>query len=143
MKALEMLRVPDTEAGKKDASWIQNAHVALWLLKDASWCSHWHWVGLCVTVPTLALASKIAWDSRKNVPDLIHNLAVCSWICANITWMVGEFFMNDGTRPHAKVFFHLGLVVLLGYYAYCLIKKGLHAHRLRHSAKAASRSKVG
>jgi len=138
VKVFEMLRVPDTEEGKKDASWIQNAHVALWLLKDTSWCSHWHWVGMAVTIPTLVLACKIAWDSRKIVADLIHNIAVCFWICANIVWMTGEFFGNDGTRPHAKVFFAIGGVVLLGYYAYCLIKRFTDARRVRQPAPPAS-----
>ena len=133
MKAMEMLRVPD-----KDVGWIQNAHVALWLLKDMSWCNHWHWVGVGVVAPTLALAIKIAWDSRKNVADCVHNIAVCLWICANITWMVGEFFGNDSTRPHARVFFMVGGVVLLGYYAYCLIKRFTNAHRLRQSVPPAS-----
>jgi hypothetical protein len=134
MKAFDMLRVPETAEGKKDASWIQNAHVALWLLKDTSWCSHWHWVGMIAVVPTLVLAVKIAWDSRKIVADCIHNVAVCFWICANITWMSGEFFADDGTRPHAKVFFGLGLVLLLGYYTYALTRKVIDAYHLRHSA---------
>lgn len=131
-----MMNVLDKlKPSENDANWIQNAHVALWLLKDMSWCSSWHKLGLIAVIPTLFLAIKIAWDSRKNVSDFVHNCAVCLWICANITWMCGEFFANDGTRPHAKVFFTAGAVVLCGYYAYCLVKKGLaYAHRLRHQA---------
>lgn len=127
MKLMSFLRVPE-----KDAKWIENAHVALWLLKDMSWCSHWHWIGMFVVLPTLLLAVKIAWDSRTVIADLVHNVAVCFWICANITWMGGEFFMNDGTRPHAKFFFYVGLALLVGYYLYSIGKRWNDAYRLRH-----------
>jgi hypothetical protein len=124
--------VPDTEEGKRDIKWIEKAHIALWLLKDMSWVSHWHWVGMAAILPTLGLAIKIAYDSRRVLADFVHDVAVCLWICANITWMLGEFFVNDETRPIAKVFFWLGAVVLLGYYAYAGSKRLLHVHRLRH-----------
>ncbi len=128
MKLMEFMRVPE-----KDTRWIENAHVALWLLKDMSWCSHWHWVGMGVTLPTLVLAAKIAWDSRAVMADLIHNIAVCLWICANITWMSGEFFYDDGTRPHAKFFFYSGMLLLVGYYLYSIGKRWNDAYRLRHA----------
>ncbi len=102
---------------------IENLHVLMWLLKDFSWCSSWHWLGILTIIPTFAITAKIAWDSRKNTPDLVHNVAVCFWICANVTWMTGEFFYEDHTRSYAKVFFYSGMVFLMAYYAHAAKKK--------------------
>lgn len=100
---------------------LQNAHVALWLLKDCAWCQLWKETGIVMVAPTLLMACWIAWDSRRSLADLIHNLAVCLWIIANVTWMAGEFFYHDGTRGTAKIFFFSGLALLAGYYLYELI----------------------
>jgi hypothetical protein len=97
---------------------LQNLHVALWLLKDCAWCSLWKGMGLLMISPTIFVALAIAWHSRKCLPDFVHNIAVCLWISANITWMVGEFYYGDGTRGIAKGFFFVGLGVLALYYAY-------------------------
>lgn len=102
---------------------IENLHVALWLLKDCSWCSGWHWLGLTMAVPTLVLAGKIAWATRKETTELVHNIAVLLWMCANIIWMVGEFYFDDGTRWFAKIFFFTGLVLLTSYYAMLLARR--------------------
>ena len=101
---------------------LQNLHVTLWLLKDCSWCSSWHWFGMSMTVPTIILAVQIAWHSRKTIADLIHNIAVCLWIFANIIWMTGEFFYDDGTRAEAKVFFYAGLALIGLYYGWELLR---------------------
>lgn len=66
--------------------------------------------------PTLFVAIKICWDTRKHLADLVHNAAVCFWIGANIVWMLGEFYLNDGTRGIAKVFFYCGMALLAAYY---------------------------
>lgn len=95
---------------------IENAHVALWLTKDVSWCNSWRWLGMLMVVPTLLVAAHICWRSRSDPDELTHNAAVCLWICANITWMVGEFFLNDGTRGYAKVFFYAGAALLAWHY---------------------------
>ncbi len=95
---------------------LQNMHVLFWLLKDMSWCSSWHKLGLIMVGPTLYLAARIAWETRKSLSEFVHNLAVCLWICANITWMMGEFFYEDGTRPYARIFFFAGLGMLGVYY---------------------------
>lgn len=115
----------ETPVQLKDIRKIENLHVALWLLKDASWCSSWKALGVVMIIPTLAVALQIVWHSRKQTEDLIHNVAVCLWICANMIWMAGEFFLNDGTRGYAKVFFFAGLALLAGYYASILLRKCL------------------
>lgn len=102
---------------------IENAHVAFWLLKDFSWCSSIRWMGMIMIVPTLFLAVKLAYSARKDTEDCVHNVATCFWICANIVWMIGEFFFHDETRPFAQVFFFLGLATLGIYYAYIGLQK--------------------
>ena len=99
-----------------DTRKIENLHVALWLLKDISWCSEWRIFGLIMVVPTLAVALKICWDTRRHFADFVHNIAVALWICANTTWMIGEFYYNDGTRPLSKVFFFAGMALLTVFY---------------------------
>ena len=75
-----------------------------------------------MVAPTLLLAAKIAWDSRSELADFVHNVAVCLWIGANITWMIGEFFYEDKTRPYATIFFATGVVILTVYYIYDVAK---------------------
>jgi hypothetical protein len=114
---------------------LQNLHVALWLLKDCSWCELWKWTGVAMVAPTLFVAVWIAWHGRKSLPDLVHNVAVCLWIAANVTWMFGEFFYNDGTRNRAKVFFYAGLCVLAAYYLYEFALKFNSKWRFRQAAR--------
>lgn len=67
-------------------------------------------------LPTLLVAIDIARRSRHETAEFAHNLAVCMWICANATWMTGEFFFNDSWRPYATVFFGLGVFALASHY---------------------------
>ncbi len=106
-----------------DTRKIENLHVSLWLLKDVSWCSEWKMLGMVMVIPTLVVALKICWDTRRSTPDLIHNIAVALWICANTTWMIGEFFYEDTTRDYAKIFFYAGMILLAGYYAWSWLKR--------------------
>jgi hypothetical protein len=100
----------------RDTRKIENLHVTLWLLKDCSWVSDWKLLGLIMVIPTLLVALKICWDTRTNTADLIHNVAVALWICANTTWMIGEFYYDDNTRGIAKLFFYAGMTLLGTYY---------------------------
>lgn len=95
---------------------FENVHILLWLLKDSCWVMDWREAGMIMIVPTIAMAIYISWLSRSVLKELIHNLAVCSWILANSIWMIGEFFFNDTTRPIAFVFFLIGLGLIAGYY---------------------------
>ena len=69
-------------------------------------------------IPTLYVAIDITWRSRKMRTDLFHNIAVTLWICANATWMTGEFYANDTLRPYAMVFFVIGILVIACYYLF-------------------------
>jgi len=68
--------------------------------------------------PTLFVALYITWITRHDRTDLFHNIAITFWICANATWMTGEFYVNDHLRPFAMAFFILGLATLAIYYIF-------------------------
>jgi hypothetical protein len=95
---------------------FENVHIVLWLLKDSCWAMDWRAAGMVMVVPTIAMAIYISWLSRSALKELIHNLAVCSWILANSIWMIGEFFFDDNTRPFSLVFFILGLGLIAAYH---------------------------
>ena len=97
---------------------FENAHILLWLLKDLCWVSDFHTLGVAMIIPTGIVALYLTWVSRTNRTELVHNIAVCLWICANSTWMVGEFFFEERTKPQAQIFFLSGLVLLAVYYSY-------------------------
>lgn len=95
---------------------FENLHIAFWLVKDFCWIQDWKWAGTCMILPTLGMALYITYLSRTDRKELAHNLAVVCWICANVVWMLGEFYWNDTTRPQASLFFALGIMVLAWYY---------------------------
>jgi F0F1-type ATP synthase assembly protein I len=101
---------------------FENAHISLWLLKDLCWAMGYHLGGLIMIVPTALVALLLTWQARKNTNELVHNIAVCMWIAANSTWMVGEFYFKDAIKPMAIVFFGIGLAVLSIYYLVIVFK---------------------
>jgi hypothetical protein len=101
----------------------ENFHIVLWLIKDMSWVLLWRPLGLAMILPTLFVALHLTWKSRTDISELLHNTAICCWICANSIWMVGEFYFEDGLRSYAKIFFVIGLCVIGIYYFYVLPKK--------------------
>ena len=102
---------------------FENAHIALWLLKDTFWILEIRPAALVMAVPTIGVAVFITWLSRHRRSELFHNLAVCCWILANITWMFGEFFFKDTWRPQASVFFFSGIAILVFYYLSLLFRR--------------------
>ncbi|MCW3124412.1 MAG: hypothetical protein JWO03_70 [Bacteroidetes bacterium] len=102
----------------KDLRKYENLHVAFWLVKDACWCMLFRPLGMIMIVPTLFVALHITWITRHDRTDLFHNIAITLWICANATWMTGEFYANDNMRPVAMVFFILGLITVAIYYLF-------------------------
>ena len=102
----------------KDLRKIENLHVAFWLVKDACWCLLFRPLGMVMIFPTLIVSIWLTWNSRNEPKDLFHNIAITFWICANATWMTGEFYFNDHLRPFAMVFFSLGLLVVAFYYLF-------------------------
>ncbi len=95
---------------------FENFHILLWLIKDVCWVADYKIAGMVIALPTIILAIYITFLHRNIWSELAHNLAVCFWILANITWMVGEFYYDDSFRPYAIIFFLTGLSVLLFYY---------------------------
>jgi hypothetical protein len=102
---------------------LENVHVAFWLVKDYSWCTSTRWLGLAMIGPTLACAIYIAYRTRDEVEDCVHNVVICCWIAANVVWMVGEFYFDDGTRAQARVLFWAGLLLLGGWYAAAAVRR--------------------
>ena len=96
---------------------LENGHILLWLVKDTCWAMEAKWAALAMIIPTLGMAFYLLWDARKMRTDAIYNSAICCWIIANTTWMVGEFRDRDW-RPYAIIFFIAGLALLLVYYLF-------------------------
>jgi hypothetical protein len=94
----------------------ENLHIVLWLLKDFGWIMDFQVLALLMAVPTLFLAGQLCWMTRMDKSELHHNVAVLCWIVANVVWMSGEFFYNDGIRHLAAPFFVLGLLILAKFY---------------------------
>jgi hypothetical protein len=82
-----------------------------------------------IAVPTLLLQLRITWLTRKQPAELIHNIAVCLWLCANITWMSGEFIKGDWFDDNMKwlpnIFFYSGVGLLALFHIYRLVRRGL------------------
>jgi hypothetical protein len=94
---------------------FENFHIVLWLVKDLSWCMLSKTMGMVMITPTLLLAIYITWVHRSEKSELLHNLAIVLWICANSVWMIGEFYYEDSIRKYALFFFFAGLATA-GYY---------------------------
>jgi hypothetical protein len=94
----------------------ENLHIVFWLLKDFGWIMDFRALALVMAVPTLWLAGQLCWMTRSDKSEWHHNLAVLCWITANVVWMSGEFFFNDGIRHMAAPFFVLGLLILAKFY---------------------------
>ena len=95
---------------------LENTHILLWLIKDTCWVLEYKLLGVIMIFPTVAVAFYLTYLSRSDRKELLHNLAVSCWILANSTWMIGEFYLNDSTRPIAAAFFILGLAFVGVYY---------------------------
>lgn len=101
---------------------LENSHILLWLIKDTFWALEFKAGGMFMIVPTIAMAIYITYRSVNTRTELLHNIAVCFWILANSTWMVGEFFGHD-MRGYAVVMFAMGLAVLAFYYLFYFRKE--------------------
>lgn len=97
---------------------FENVHILLWLVKDTCWVMNYQVLGVLMIVPTFFVAALITWKTRNVITDLFHNLAICFWIIANSTWMIGEFFYEDVSRPYATVFFIIGIMIISYYYLF-------------------------
>jgi len=94
----------------------ENLHILLWLLKDTCWVLNWEVAGLIMIIPTIGVALHITWLRRSVKSELFTNLAVSLWISGNSTWMIGEFFYDDGLRTPALMFFLTGLIIVFYYH---------------------------
>ena len=96
---------------------IENLHIVFWLIKDLCWAMLWKPLGLVMIVPTIGAALLITWQTRHIKAELLHNIAVVFWICANAYWMIAEFYSdNDELRYYAAIPFSLGIITIAYYY---------------------------
>ncbi len=102
---------------------IENLHIALWLIKDTCWVMNFKILGLIMIFPTLSVAIYLTYLFKNIKSELYHNLAICFWILANTTWMVGEFYFKDAFRPVAEIFFFIGLGIVAFYYLFLLVNR--------------------
>lgn len=72
--------------------------------------------GMIVAVPTLGMAAYITLITFKTKNLFLPNLAVLCWICANITWMVAEFYNQNFTHISLSLFVS-GIIVIAYYFA--------------------------
>ena len=68
-------------------------------------------------LPTLGVQVHLTWNSRRDVHEDFHSIAVACWITANAIWMTGEFFYEDSLRGLASWFFGTGVASMVFYYA--------------------------
>ncbi|MFN8316422.1 MAG: hypothetical protein U0T32_08250 [Chitinophagales bacterium] len=108
---------------QNDIRKYENLHIFIWLIKDMCWVTVSRPIGVAMIIPTITMALYITWINRKIWSELAHNLAICCWICANSSWMIGEFYFQDTWRPYAITFFVAGLIIVSGYYLSLLLKK--------------------
>lgn len=109
---------------------MENLHIVFWIFKDISWCLFWKPLGILMIIPTLVISIVIAYNNRKMVSELCHNLAITVWIMANSYWMVSEFLGFDehivfgavSYKHLALIPFFMGVIALAYYYLYWNIK---------------------
>ncbi len=119
---------------------FENLHIFFWLVKDACWVTDFKPLGVAMIFPTILIAIYITWKMRQELSELVHNLAVTLWICANSTWMIGEFYYEDTTRPYAKIFFFSGLAIISVFYLWRLVQwsKAFRARKSENPAAGSS-----
>ncbi len=117
-KKIKDIRITEYYQMLKSIRKFENLHIAFWLIKDTFWVMDMRILGVIMIFPTLFLAFFITVKFSKIVSEFYHNLAVCFWISANTTWMIGEFFYEDSLRPFAIIFFISGLIILMVYYVF-------------------------
>jgi hypothetical protein len=99
---------------------FENFHILLWLLKDLSWLMNWKFFGSFMIIPTFGFAVFITFKNRKDILELLPNVAVLFWICANSTWMLSEFFLPLESIKTFAVFPFIGGIVMMLLYAFLL-----------------------
>lgn len=110
---------------------MENLHIVFWIFKDISWCLFWKPLGIIMIIPTLVISIVIAYNTRKMMSELCHNIAITVWIMANSYWMVSEFlgfdelivYQNITYKHLALIPFFTGVIALAYYYLYWNIKK--------------------
>jgi hypothetical protein len=83
-----------------------------WFAMDASWMLELSDLSLVMIVPTVASGFLLCFVEKRANPRLI-NVAILSWICMNVSWMLSEVFHQPKYLFAGKVFFGVGVVFIL------------------------------
>lgn len=75
---------------------------------------HYKTAGLIIFIPTIILALLLCVITFKT-SHFLPNIAVSCWICANGTWMLGEFFVFD-YKPLSLLLFISGTFTIAAYF---------------------------
>ncbi len=102
---------------------LENGHIVLWLLKDASWMMAWKMFAFVMFIPTLSLALLITYRSKPEMNEFRHNVSVSFWITANGCWMFSEFYGNALLLLTAKICFIAGVTNLGLHYFFSYWKR--------------------
>jgi hypothetical protein len=92
----------------------ENLHVLLWLIKAACWMMDIKLLGSIMVLPTIGMAAYVCHISKKELNNLLPNLAVLCWISANSLWMLFDFYQWT-LKHYALCFFAVGFVFILMY----------------------------
>jgi hypothetical protein len=83
-----------------------------WFLMDASWMLQMQEISMAMILPTLLSAIFLCYiEKRKSVTYI--NLAIVSWITMNVSWMFSENFSNEAFLTAAKIFFLIGVALII------------------------------
>lgn len=93
----------------------ENLHILLWLIKDSCWMMDFKMLGTFMVLPTVAMALRITWMTRK-FSECYINLAVLFWILANAAWMLMEFYNAEEYKYYTALPFGMGFLSVFWYY---------------------------
>jgi hypothetical protein len=88
---------------------FENLHIVFWLMKDTCWMLELKWLGAIMVLPTLGLCFYII-HKTTHTQEVLINIAILFWICANSFWMLMEFFGNAELKCFAGIPFGLGFL---------------------------------
>ena len=106
-----------------DVRKLENAHLPLWLLKDTCWMMQWKIAGICMILPTIAVAIWMIYHTW-NHNDRWINIATTCWICGNSYWMAVEFFgLEKQLKIYTLIPFIAGFIAVIIFY---FLEKNVH-----------------
>ena len=92
---------------------LETSGSILWFLMDAFWMLEWELGAILLVLPTAITNLWIFRHTEKSVPQMSITAAMNCWVLMNSLWMVDDFKKIPALLITAKIFFVLGLFLLL------------------------------